>query len=245
MWPRRRFYRTAEAIAAGSGYAVALDGRPVRTPAGAPLVVPTAALAEAIAGEWREQPDDIRPEGLAMTRFAATAIDRVGPQRRSVLDQLHTYAHSDLLCYRAGSPADLAARQDAAWAPLLDWAAVTWGASLKVTTGLMPVEQAPAALSALAAALSTLDDFELTVTANLTHLCGSLIVALAVVHGRLDADGAFAAALLDEIYQTERWGEPAEVGDRRRSVRREIELSARFLAVVRRAVGEGPSPPAS
>ena len=49
----RRFWKEAAAVADAGGWGIKLDGKPLRTPARAALVVPTEELAEAIAGEWR------------------------------------------------------------------------------------------------------------------------------------------------------------------------------------------------
>ena len=234
----RRFYGTVSVVPAadapGGGYGIALDGRGVRTPAGAPLVVPGEALARALAAEWEAQDGDIRPDTMPLTRLAGTAVDRIGPAREAVVAQARAYAATDLLCYRAESPADLVARQEADWQPLLDWAAETYGARLVVTTGVTPVEQPPSAVDALAAAVAALDDLELTAVAAAVAACGSLVVALALAAGRIDAERAFAVSQLDETHQMERWGEDAEAVARRRHVRADIEAVAKFIALARR-----------
>ena len=228
----KRFYKEAVTVAAGGGHGVALDGRPIRTPGGAPLTAPTAALAETIAAEWAAQEDEIRPLTMPMMRLAATAIDRIGNERSAIVDQIAAYGGSDLLCYRAESPAPLVARQAALWQPLLDWAAETHGARLAVTQGITHVAQDQAALDALRAAVEALDDSRLAAVSQLTPICGSLVIALAIVAGHIGADEATAASLLDEKWQAEQWGEDEEAAERHENLAKEIAAAVRFLELL-------------
>jgi chaperone required for assembly of F1-ATPase len=222
-----------------SEFQVMLDDRPARTPAGRPLRLPTSALAQAVAAEWEAQTGAIRPHDMPLTALAATAIDRVGPQRPAIVDAVAAYGATDLLCYWADQPAELVERQHRVWQPLLDWARETCGARLEVTAGVIPVAQPDAATRALRSAVEALDDMELTALASAVQVSGSLVLGLALLAGRLEADAAFAAALLDERYQAEQWGEDEEAGERRRRLRQELDAVARFLALVRSRVSAG------
>lgn len=229
----KRFYKSAEPVQRGGGYAIALDGKPIKTPGKRDLVVPNAALATAIAEEWNSQGEELRPAGMLLTRLAATTIDRVAPQREAIIRETADYAATDLVCYRAAHPPALAARQQAVWQPLIDWAVLHYDAPLTVTTGVMPRSQSPAGLRCLAAAVAELDDFTLTALHLATSACGSLVIALALLAGRLDAQEAFAASQLDESFQIEAWGEDAEQAERRRALASDIEAAARFIALLR------------
>lgn len=229
----KRFYRNASAALAEEGYTVVLDGRPVRTPARAPLVVPARVLAEAIATEWAGQDEYIRPHRMPLTQIASTAIDRVRPQRDAVVEALVAYARTDLLCYRATAPAELIERQARVWQPLLDWAALRFDGALVVTSGVVPVEQPAGAINGLRGAAADGDDFVLAALHGVTVACGSLVLALAVREGRLDAAGACAASELDEDWQAEQWGRDPEAEARRRGIRDEIHAAARFLALLK------------
>ena len=182
----KRFYRQVAVESGDAGHGVTLDGRPVRTPAKAPLLLPTRALAEAIAAEWDAQQDEIEPRTMPMMQLASTAIDRVTPRRDAVITEIASYAETDLLCYRADGPIGLVTRQATQWQPVLDWAAGTYDAPLSVTEGVMPVPQSPAAVAALRAAVADCDAFELAAVYMLTVASGSLVLALAV---RDSADG--------------------------------------------------------
>ncbi|TVR99259.1 MAG: ATPase [Rhodospirillales bacterium] len=231
----KRFYRDAVAAPADAGgFVVLLDGRPIRTPAGQRLRLPVPALAEAVAGEWAAQEDLIRPETMPLTRLAATAVDRVAAERPAVVEMLVGYGGSDLLCYRAPEPPDLALRQHRCWQPLLDWAHARFGAALVATEGVMPVAQPAEAIAALACAVDELDDLELTAVATVAQATGSLIIALALVTGRIDDGMALTAAEQDADYQAERWGELAEITDRRRRLARDITDASRFVTLARR-----------
>lgn len=230
----QRFYKTATAAAADGGagaqqFSVRLDGKPIRTPGGRPLLLPASGLAEAIAAEWQAQGQRIDVAGMALTRMAATAVDRVAEGRNGVIDMLVSYAGADVLCYRAEEPADLAARQREHWQPLLDWAAHGLGARLVVTEGVIPVAQPDAALAALRRAVEALDTWQLTGLAVIAQACGSLVLALALAQGRIDPGRAFALSQLDESYQIERWGEDAEAARRRRVLHDDIRCAWRFM----------------
>jgi chaperone required for assembly of F1-ATPase len=228
----KRVYKTAEPRAVAGGWGVALDGRSLRTPAKRALLVPSAALAGEIAAEWDAQGPDIRPETMPLTRLAATAIDRTAEKRAEIAGEIAGYAGTDLVCYRAEHPPALAARQEAVWQPLLDWAAGRYDAGLAVTAGIVPLAQSPASLKSYAAVVAALDDFRLTALQAATAACGSLVIALALYEGRLDADAAFAASQLDETFQIEAWGEDAEAAARRETLAADIAAAARFLELL-------------
>ena len=228
----KRFYKTAEATAVPGGYGIALDGKPVRTPAGRSLAVPVAALAEALAAEWAGQGETIDREAMPLTRFACTALDLVPEKRAEIVAEVAAYAETDLVCYRTADPPALARRQEAAWQPLVAWAAERYGASLAVTTSLIPVAQAPEACAALHAAVAAEDDFCLAGLSMATRAFGSVVIALSLREGRLDAAAAADASLVDERYQLERWGEDAELAARCTRVARDaadIERLFRLL----------------
>ena len=230
----RRLYAGVDVVqASGGAFAVVIDGRPARTPEGRELALPSEALARAVADEWRAQGETIDPFTMPLTRLASTAMDRVGAARRGVIDQALEYAGTDLLCYRAEAPAELAENQHDRWQPLLDWAADALGAPLRVTAGVSPVAQPKAALRTLGASVEALDDMELSVLSTVTAATGSLIVALALIEGRIGAIEAFDISQLDESFQISRWGEDAEAEDRRRRLKADIRAAADFLGLLR------------
>ncbi|MEE8272698.1 MAG: ATP12 family protein [Alphaproteobacteria bacterium] len=230
----RRFYKMADAAAAGGGFEIRLDGRPIRTPAKAALVVPAEALAAAIAAEWAAQGDPIDPASMPLTQLANAAIDRVMPDRDAVIAATGGYAEADLLCHRAERPAALAERQRTVWQPLLDWAAATYNAPLTVTIGVLPVAQPADGVAALHAAVAAHDDMALAALAHVTGLLGSVVLGLALSAGRIAVAEAFDAAHIDDVHQAERWGEDAEAAARLRLIRAEIDAAARFLDLLRR-----------
>lgn len=188
-------------------FAITLGGRPVRTPTKRAMTAPTRALADAIAAEWRAQGDRVDPATMPMTRYMNSILDTVIDHRADVVDQIAAYGASDLLCYRAGHPESLAARQAAVWDDPLTWLARTRGAPMVVTSGLMPVEQPSASLAILHTMVEEHDDTALAALHDLTAFSGSLILALAVSEGHLDAQDAWNASRVDEEWQIEHWGE--------------------------------------
>jgi chaperone required for assembly of F1-ATPase len=228
----KRVYKEVGTRLVAAGWGVTLDGRPLRTAGRRELVLPSAALAEAIAAEWDAQQGEIRPPTMPLFRLAATALDRTAVQRDLVIRDAANYAGTDLVCYRANQPPALAARQEAVWQPLVDWARMRYDAALAVTTGIVPTRQSDAALHAFAAVVAAQDDFRLTALHGLTAACGSLVIALALMAGRLAADEAFAASQLDETFQIEAWGEDAEAAQRRAALAADIVAAARFLELL-------------
>jgi len=207
---RRRFWRTATVRPAPGGFAVDLDDRPLRTPAGRPLVLPTEALARAVAAEWDALGGEIDPHRLPLTRAANSAIDRVAARRDAVIDAIAEYGASDLLCYRADAPAGLAQRQADGWDPWLAWGARTLGAPLVAVAGVMHHRQPAPSLAALRAAVAEHDAFGLAALHELVTLSGSLVLGLAVARGALDAEAAWELSRIDETWQVEHWGLDAE-----------------------------------
>lgn len=232
-WKARRFWTAAAVEPAGDGWQVTLDGRPIRTPGKLPLVLPTRALANAIAAEWDAQADVIDPNAMPLTRAANSAVEKVAPQFDAVADMLAAYGGTDLLSYRAAHPQALVDRQANEWNPLLDWAADALGARLAVTTGVIPVAQDRGALAALRARLAALTPWELTALHDLVTLPGSLILGLAVLDGRLTADEAHTLARIDEEHQAEAWGRDDEAEAAASARLDAMRVSARLLGLLR------------
>jgi chaperone required for assembly of F1-ATPase len=229
----KRFYTDVTVLPEASGLGIALDGRPVRTPARAPLLLPTPALAEAVAADWRAQGDMIDPAAMPFTGLANAAIDHVAPDPSAFADGIARYAHSDLLCYRADAPETLALRQAAAWDPLLDWARQRYDVTFTLTRGIIPVDQPADSIARLSAAVLALDPFALTGLSTLVTLSGSLVCGLAIVVGGQDAAAVWQAADIDEAWQSEQWGEDAEAAARNALRRREFSMAGAFCAMNR------------
>ena len=209
-WAPKRFWKSAQTNPAEGGARVLLDDKPVRTPAGAGLVLPTQALAEAVAAEWDAQEKVVDPGSMPMTRTANSAIDKVAPQKPAVVAMLAEYGGTDLLSYRAESPQTLVAHQSQMWDPLLDWAEQTFGARLAVTQGVMPVAQDAAALDRLVAPMHEMSQFRLAAFHDLVALSGSLVLAHAAARGARPPEEVWALSRLDEDWQAEEWGRDEE-----------------------------------
>lgn len=233
----KRFWDNATAEPVGDRWQVLLDGKPMRLPGGAPLLLGQPGLAEAIAAEWQaaggKKGGEMSFADTPLTRLAGTAQERVAPNAEAVALELAKYAESDLLCYRAEEPAALVARQAAEWHPWLDWAAERYGARLEVTAGVMHRAQPASAVAALAAAVAAQKVSALAALGIIVPSTGSLVLGLAVAEGVLDAAGATAASQLDELFQAEQWGVEWESQERRERVAGEIALAARYLSLSR------------
>lgn len=232
-WTAKRFWKEANVAADGAGWGVRLDGRPVKTPAKAPLIVPTRAMADAIAAEWDAQQGVVQPATMPVTRAANSAIDTVSVQFDTVADMIAAYGETDLLCYRAEGPGPLADRQAACWDPLLVWAADVLGARLRVTAGVVPVAQDNASLARLDAAVRGFNPFELAALHDLVAIPGSLVIGLAMARGRISVEAGWAASRIDETWQAEQWGIDEEAAALEGRKRQALHDAARFLELAR------------
>jgi chaperone required for assembly of F1-ATPase len=219
-WTARRFWTTASVVAVEGGFTVQLDKKPVRTPLKASLVLPTLALAEAVAAEWQAQEGTVKPDTMPFTRTANSALDKVAPQFDAVAEMLLAYGGSDLLCYRAEGPEELVTRQAKGWDPLLDWARDALAAPLVKTVGIMPVSQPAESLAALRSEIDRMSPFQIAAFHDLVAISGSLVLGLAVTHRRLGVEAAWDLSRIDEDWQISLWGEDeeaAEVSARKRA----------------------------
>jgi chaperone required for assembly of F1-ATPase len=228
----RRFWKDVEVVEDGDGFGIALDGRRVKTPAKADLAVPTLALADAVAAEWRGAGDTIDPRAMPLTGLANAAIDRVAVDTEAFAASLSRYGETDLFCYRADAPAALAELQDREWGPLLAWARRRHDIDFAVTEGIGHVPQPRPTIDRLGHAVAALDAFRLAALSPLVSIGGSLIAALAVAEDAVGADQAWDAVTLDERWQAERWGWDEEANKALEIRRRDFLAAARFLELL-------------
>lgn len=209
-WKARRFWKAADVAEADQGYTVHLDGRPVKTPAKAALILPSQALAQRIAAEWDALEEAIDPTLMPFTRTANSAIDKVAVQKPEVAEMLAEYGDADLLCYRADAPVELVERQAAAWEPMLDWAAKHLGARLQPRTGVIHESQDPEAVAALASRVHDMNAFELAAFHDLVSLTGSLVLGFAAFLDAAPTLNIWNVSRIDETWQEEQWGADEE-----------------------------------
>jgi chaperone required for assembly of F1-ATPase len=225
----KRFWKNAAFKAEGSAWGIALDGKPLRTPARQPLLVASKALAEAIADEWNSAGETVAPRSMPLTGLANAAIDRVAPDPQSFAAGLAGYGESDLLCYRAEGPPDLVARQEEAWDSLLAWARRRFDVDFEITAGVVHVPQPHSTVGRLAHVTTSLDASRLAGLSPLVTIGGSLVAALAILEGAVAPEDAWKAVTLDEVWQREKWGTDAEAEAMLDARRRDFFAAARFL----------------
>ena len=205
-WAVKRFWTTAGVEETEGGFSILLDKTPIKTPAKAQIIVPTRALAEKIAEEWNAQGEMVDPLTMPHTRMTNSAIDKVRAQFDEVVEHLAYYAEADHLCYRADGPEELVGRQNAAWNPLLGWAAECLNARLNTGTGILYVPQPSESLSNLRDRISAMSPFSLAALHDLITISGSFVAALAVIYGHKTAEDIWEICQIDEIWQIEQWG---------------------------------------
>jgi len=225
----RRFYRTATVEKRDRQFAIELDGRPARTPARRSLAAPSHKLADAIADEWRAQPQHIDPATMPLTRLANTIIDGVAEKPDPVAAEVAKYLESDLVCYRAAGPDRLIESEARHWDPLVAWAAEALDARFLTAAGISAIAQPPVAL-ANARAVIPHDPWRLGAVHTITTLTGSALIALAVLRGRLGVDEAWAVAHVDEDWNMEAWGRDEAALARRTFRFAEMQAAATVLS---------------
>lgn len=233
----KRFWDSTAVTDVDHGFAILLDGRPMRLPGGAPLRICAAPLARAIAEEWQAagggKGGEMSFADTPLTRLAGTAQHRIAGDPAPTVDVIARYGETDLLCYRASGPDSLVRRQARAWQPWLDWAALTYDAPLRVGTGISHLRQHRDSIAALRRAVAALDVDALAGLGIAVPALGSLVLGLALAGGLLDAATAHALGALDELFQAEQWGEDAEAVARRRAVGDDIAVAARYIGLTR------------
>ena len=201
----KRFYSQSTAVSVADSWQTHLDGRPVKTPAKAPLSLPTKALAQAIADEWAAQGETIDPHTMPLTQYACSAIDRVRPAKAQIIAGASAFAETDLLAYPTDSPLDLRAQQDAAWIPLLQQLrGLGW--ILKQTDGLVSIDQDPDLRARAQAWLETWDAFGLTAIASLIEASGSFFLTYGLAQSLWAIDTLIHACTIEERYSLNKWG---------------------------------------
>ena len=228
----KRFWKRASAAAGECGWSISLDGKPLRTPARKPLLVPTEKLALAIAAEWSSAGETVDPGAMPLTGLANAAIDRVAPDPEPFALGIARYGESDLACYRAEGPAGLAARQEASWDALLDWARRRFDVDFRTTCGIVHVPQPEETLARLRHAVAALDPFRLAGLSPLVTIGGSLVAGLAVLEQSVTAEQAWDAVTVDEKWQAEQWGADAGAEAALEARRRDFLAAARFLELL-------------
>ena len=233
----KRFWQTAAVEWTEEGHRILLDGKPMRLPSGNQLLVGPARLARAIAEEWQqaggEKGGEMSFKDTPLTRLAGTAIERITPDPAVTIDAIARYGETDLLCYRAETPAKLVQRQHQEWQPWLDWASRALDAPLRITTGVGYVKQHRDSIAALRRAVAALDIHAIAGLGIAVPALGSLVLGLALAAGELDAQTAYTLGALDELFQAEQWGDDYEAVDRRTSMLADIVLAAEYIDLTR------------
>ena len=202
----KRFYKQVDAAPVAGGWQVTLDGRALKTVAGNQQVVPTQALAAALAAEWAAQGDKIDPGSFLLRDMADYAIDVVSAERSSAIAAILAYGETDTLCYRAEAGEYLHDRQMAVWEPLLLAAERRWDIHFERVSGIIHRPQPRATLARLEAVLSAESDFALAALKTLASLAASLVIGLAALSGDAAVDALWDAANLEEDWQADLWG---------------------------------------
>ena len=229
----KRFYKQAGIAAEGGAFRVTLDGRGVKTQGGQPQLVPTAALAEALAGEWSAQGEEIDPAAFVLRDLADLALDVIGPDRAGAIATLLRYAETDTLCYRADPDEPLHARQQELWEPLLTAAEARYDIHFERISGVLHRPQPAETLKRLETVLAAKDDFALAALTTLTTLAASLTVGLAALEPRADVPALWQAAELEAEWQAQLWGRDSEAETRQAKRFAAFSAAARFAELAR------------
>jgi chaperone required for assembly of F1-ATPase len=228
----RRFWREATVVPHAEGCAVALDGKVALTPARAALATVHRRLAEAVAGEWRDAPETLKPEEMPLTGYLNAVVDRVEPNKEALGRELARFADHELICYRADGPPALVQRQAQGWDPVINWIRDRYDATLATGAGILHIPQSDETLARLTKAVQGLDAYRLAAALKLSGITKSLALTLAAVEGWRTPQEAYALSRIDETFQAEQWGEDAEAARRVAKEMAEIGALAQYLALL-------------
>lgn len=228
----KRFYTSADVVEDTAGFGIALDKRPLRTPARGRFLLPTRTLVDAVAAEWNAQSGNIAPRSMPLTGLCNAAIDRVAPDIQAFADGLSVFAETELLAYRADHPPALVAAQAAGWDPWLAWARGRYDIEFTLVTGIIHQPQPAATLARITTAYRALDAFRLAALNPVVTISGSALIGLAAVEAEMDAATAWAIGHLDELWQAEQWGKDplAEAAHKERQA--DLDAAVRFLRLL-------------
>lgn len=230
----KRFYRKASTAALPEGFAILLDGTPIKTPAGKTLAVPTRALADAIVGEWLAQDEKINTATMPLTQFAATAIDKVTGDRKSMIERMLAYVQTDVLCHRVADPPALRLRQNEVWDEPLSWARQRYDIHLSTTASILAIPQPPEAVERLSKVLDAANDWEMIGMQTAAIATGSIILALALKEEAMNAAAVFAAAELEFTFQAEKWGSDPETERRQAAVLFDLKACESWFTLLKK-----------
>lgn len=233
----KRFYKLVSVAHSAAGHAILLDGKPVKTPGKLPLLAPNAAIADALMAEWAAQGETIDPETMPITQIVTTAIDRAIPQRAHITREVLGYLDTDLLCYRADDPPEVAAAQAACWDAALLWFAGRFGVPLATTTGLAALKQPQAAHAAAAEAVDAMDDYRFAAFQMVVSITGSLVLALGFAEGAFEADTLYKAMHVEEdykaaLYNEDFYGRAPHQEKREAGVRRDLDAAEKLISLL-------------
>jgi len=229
----KRFYKEVSVIGNDGSFEVQLDERSIKTPEKSACIMPTKIMAEAVANEWSEQEEEIKPDLMPITKLMNTAIDRVDKRRGDLINELVEYAGSDQLCYRADDPIELIEIQNEIWNPLLQKMKDVHDVDLKLTTGIVFIEQDKEQINKIRSLIEQIESFKLTAFYGMTTVSGSVSIGFNLFEGHINVDAAWDAGQCDENFQISKWGLDYEAEDRRKNLRLELENAAYFLTLCR------------
>ena len=229
----KRFYKEVTTAQKDGGWRVLLDGRGIKTAGGRPQVLPSTAMAEAMAAEWRAQGEELDTATFPLRDLADFAIDAMATDPALALREILPYAETDTLCYRADPEDALYQRQLSVWEPLLVEAEARHGLTFPRVSGILHKPVPPETLTRLEAMIADKDAFTLAALRMLSSLAASLTIALAAIEPRADAEALWKAANLEEDWQVELWGEDWEAAERRAARFEAFTLAIRFAALGR------------
>ncbi len=225
----RKFYKLATI---GDDLSILLDGRAVKTPLKAKLVLPTAQLAQAVVVEWNAQEKLINPALMPLTKLANTAIDRATAERNFVAGEIENFAANDLVCYRAAAPEALVALEAQHWDPVVAWANQALGVKFNTIQAIQHVAQAEETIIRIKTHVAGIDAFHLTAVHNLTSLTGSALIAFMLMARAIAPENAWGAAHVDEDFQISQWGQDLEATNRRKNRKHDFDATVAFLNLI-------------
>ena len=156
------------------------------------------------------------------------ATKEIVAYRTDIINNLLKFATMDMLLFW-GTDESLQAKQAEEWEPVLKWAREEFGGKYKATQSLEIQKENLDSGEGLKNFLEKLSDKQLAAFYLAALNMRSVLLASALVKGKINSEQAYKAASLEEIFQAEKWGKDIEAEAKRKERKQELTDIEKFL----------------
>ena len=148
--------------------------------------------------------------------------------REELVDRLTDFARTDVMLFLS-TDKKLLEEQKSKWLPIVNWVNQTVNTHFKPTTSLDVSPVSKNFLADFKTYIRAFSDKEMTVFYTAALDMHSVLLALALVKGKIDAKQAFELSEMEELFQARNWGKEAVAEARRRAIRDKLQEAQAYL----------------